>query len=82
MDGAAADKADFLDEPLHGEVVPMGVDAKVAALLERLVEAEGAGAAHRAVRGDAVDDAVGRVVGPVAVLDDPIGRFSGCRSPP
>ena len=66
-------EAQFGKQVLHDGVVPVRVDAQMAALPESPADAERAYALYGAVRGDAVDDAVGAVVQPRAVLDMAVG---------
>ena len=73
VDGAAAGEAQLLEQVLHDDVVPVGVDAQMAALFIRPVDAEGAHAPAGAVGGDAVHHAVGAVVLPGAAGDLPVG---------
>ena len=62
IDDSAAFKAVFRQGTLHGQIVPVGIDAHIAALLKAPLQAEAPhtpGSAFAPLAGDAVHNAIG-----------------------
>ena len=73
VDDAALRKTVFQQGLVHGGVIPVGVDADVAALGEGVIEAEFGNALAGSGDGDAMDDAAFTGFQPCAVIDLFIG---------
>ena len=76
MDRAAMDEAEFSDKVLHNDIVIMGVDTEMSALIVCPVDAEHADASLGTVGSDPVNNALRAVIQPAAFCDLPIGRFN------
>lgn len=70
INGAAWGETVFAQRPLHGKIVPVGVDAQIRTLLQRPMEAVAGNAGIPPGNGYAMDHSVGLVVTPLAALND------------
>ena len=72
IDDAAFLKAMFFQEVAHNGIVPVGVDADIGNPGQAVGQAFPENAFPGAAAGDAVDGAVGGIVEPLSLSDDPI----------
>ena len=69
------DKPQFFEKALHDDIVAVGINAHMPALLKCPVYAKGPDPLLGSIPGDSVYDAVGTVIEPCAVRDDPVDRL-------
>ena len=76
IDNAAILETVFFQSPLHGTVIPVGIDAQVGTLGKCPIETLGCDAGTLGSNSDAVDGAVRFVVEPGAIFDMQIGGIN------
>ena len=69
INDAAAGEAEFLQRSLHGQIVPVGIDAQIGTLGQRPTETRGCNAVAGLGNGDAVDHAIRLIIAPLAVIN-------------
>ena len=73
MDNAASAEPVFCQRSLHGDIILMGIDPQVVTVLQREIKAPGGNAFSVIRYGNAVDDYIGFLITPTAIINYVVG---------